>query len=244
MILCNYGCGQEAKYQIEKGKWCCSKFYWLCPSQRKKKLVQIREEPFFGENIKEAYETLKNMFKGGKNMKCNLIVGHRANHPGACNKTHNMCEYLFNNILACDIQDKLKGSDIYISIIYRRTYKTLPDDINKVNPDFFISLHCNAFNGKTNGTETLYYHTSKRSKKMAEILQKNMLKAYGFKNRGVLARTTEDRGGYLLRYTNMPGVIAEPFFIDNDDAYETVMTNYDKLVKAYVDSIEAIVKVI
>jgi hypothetical protein len=40
----------------------------------------------------------------------------------------------------------------------------------------------------------------------------------------------------------MPGVIAEPFFIDNDNAYETIMTSYNKLVKAYVDSIEEITK--
>lgn len=175
-------------------------------------------------------------------MKCALVIGHRANRPGACNTKHNICEYGFNDKLVCDVYDymKEKGSDINIRIIHRRIYKELPDDINKINPDFFISLHCNAFDGKTNGTEMLYYHTSERSKKIAEIMQKIMIKAFGFKNRGVRPRTTEDRGGTLLRYTDMPGVIAEPFFIDNDDAYETVMENYDKLIKAYVDSIELI----
>jgi hypothetical protein len=24
MILCDYGCGQEARYQFKNGKWCCS----------------------------------------------------------------------------------------------------------------------------------------------------------------------------------------------------------------------------
>jgi len=24
MKLCDYGCGQEAKYQFKNGKWCCS----------------------------------------------------------------------------------------------------------------------------------------------------------------------------------------------------------------------------
>ena len=175
-------------------------------------------------------------------MKCGLVIGHKSNSQGACNKKHGMCEYQFNDQLACDIYDSLKGSQINVRIIHRKIYKELPDDINKVNPDFFISMHCNAFDGKTNRTETLYYHTSKRSKKIADILQKNMSKAYGFKNRGILPRATEDRGGTLLRYTNMPGVIAEPFFIDNDNAYETVMTDYDKLIKAYVDSIEEIAK--
>jgi len=183
-------------------------------------------------------------------MKCGLVIGHKANRQGACNKKHNICEYKFNNQLVCDVYDhmKEKKSEINIKIIHRRIYKELPDDINKVNPDFFISMHCNAaavgHTGKWNGTETLYYYKSKKSKKVAEIVQKNMLKAYGFKNRGILPRATEDRGGTLLRYTNMPGVIAEPFFIDNDSVYETVMADYDKIVKAYVDSIEAISKVI
>lgn len=177
-------------------------------------------------------------------MKCGLIIGHRANRPGACNKKHKVCEYQFNNKLACNIYDymKRKKSDIDVKIIYRRTYKELPNDINKVGIDFFISMHCNAFDGKWNGTETLYYHTSKTSRKIAEIVQGEMLAAFGFKHRGLLPCKTEDRGGTLLRYTNMPGVITEPFFIDNDDAYETVMTKYDELVKAYVDSIEEITK--
>ena len=179
-------------------------------------------------------------------MRCGLVVGHKANRPGACNKKHNMCEYQFNDQLACDIYDymKGKGSIIDISIIHRRIYKELPYDINKINPDFFISLHCNAFDGKINGTETLYYYKSKKSRKIAETVQGEILAAFGFKHRGLLPRRTEDRGGTLLRYTNLPGVIAEPFFIDNDNAYKTVMMNYDNLVIAYVDSIEAISKTI
>ena len=177
-------------------------------------------------------------------MKCGIVIGHKANRPGACNKKHGMCEYQFNDQLACDVYDNLKGSEINIIIIKRRVYKELPDDINRINPDFFISMHCNAFNGKWNGTETLYYYKSKKSEEMAKILQRNMLAELGFKDRGILPRATEDRGGTLLRYTNMPGVIAEPFFIDNDDAYETIMSNYDKIVNAYADSIDEITKVI
>jgi N-acetylmuramoyl-L-alanine amidase len=160
-------------------------------------------------------------------MKCGLIIGHRANRQGACNKKYGVCEYGFNDQLGCDVYDELKdkGSEINVRIIHRRTYKELPDDINKTGVDFFISMHCNATNGRVNGTEMLYYHTSKRSKKIAEIMQKIMIKVFGFKNRGIRPRTTEDRGGTLLRYTNMPGIIAEPFFIDNNDAYETIMTN-------------------
>ena len=71
---------------------------------------------------------------------------------------------------------------------------------------------------------------------MADILQKHFLKELELKDRGVIGKTAEDRGGYLLRYTNAPCVIAEPFFIDNDNEYSSA--DFDKLVTAYVNAIE------
>ena len=35
-MLCDYGCGQEAKYQLKNGKWCCCKSFNSCPAIRKK----------------------------------------------------------------------------------------------------------------------------------------------------------------------------------------------------------------
>jgi len=35
-MLCDYGCGQEAKYQFKNGNWCCSKSHQSCPMVRKK----------------------------------------------------------------------------------------------------------------------------------------------------------------------------------------------------------------
>ena len=35
MPLCEYGCGQEAKYQFKNGKWCCSISNNSCPNMRK-----------------------------------------------------------------------------------------------------------------------------------------------------------------------------------------------------------------
>jgi very-short-patch-repair endonuclease len=36
MKLCDYGCGQEAKYQFKNEKWCCNKNQSSCPIIRKK----------------------------------------------------------------------------------------------------------------------------------------------------------------------------------------------------------------
>lgn len=51
MKLCDYGCGQEARYQRKNGKWCCSKCTVQCPAIRKK-LV---------ENHPDSKEIYKNL---------------------------------------------------------------------------------------------------------------------------------------------------------------------------------------
>jgi N-acetylmuramoyl-L-alanine amidase len=172
-------------------------------------------------------------------MKVGIIVGHKANAPGACNKKYGVCEYQFNDQVACDIYDYLKvdAPGLHPVIIRRRTYKTLPDDVNNLNPAFAISLHCNALNEKINGTETLYYHKSGNGKKLATYVQNEILKAFGFRDLGIKPTTVEDRGGHLLKYTNMPVVIAEPFFIDVDEAFEKVSKLQPVLVQAYATAI-------
>lgn len=41
MILCEYGCGQEAKYQFKNGKWCCSEYTSKCPIINKKNTSKL-----------------------------------------------------------------------------------------------------------------------------------------------------------------------------------------------------------
>ncbi len=45
-MLCEYGCTQEAKYQLKNGKWCCSKSWNSCEEVRR-----IRSERMKGKNI-------------------------------------------------------------------------------------------------------------------------------------------------------------------------------------------------
>ena len=168
--------------------------------------------------------------------KCALVIGHKKSSPGAVNKDLGLTEFAFNDSLALAIEQKV--SDVEVQRIYRRTYASLPDDINEYEPDFIISLHCNAFNEKASGTEVLFYHRSAVGKKMAALLNKKLVAALGLKDRGIKAKSAEDRGGYLLKTTNAPCVISEPFFIDNNDDLHIVMDRHDELVAAYASAIE------
>ena len=160
-----------------------------------------------------------------------IVVGHKRTSPGACNVRSKISEFDYNEILATIIHTKMPDTQI----IYRRTYSRLPDDINMYNPDYVISLHCNAFNEKATGTETLYYHKSKEGKKLAEKLQKSIVNCLRLRDRGIKEKTSEDRGGYLLKYTNAPCVILEPFFIDNNEDYTGGLNNIEPFATAIVD---------
>jgi len=170
--------------------------------------------------------------------KCALVIGHKKSSPGAVNKDLGLTEFAFNESLAMAIEQKVH--DVEVQRIYRRTYASLPDDVNEYEPDFIISLHCNAFNEKASGTEVLFYHRSNAGKTMAAILHKKLVAALGLKDRGIKPKTAEDRGGYLLKKTSAPCIISEPFFIDNNDDLKTVMDQHDDLVAAYASAIEEI----
>lgn len=171
-------------------------------------------------------------------MRVGVVIGHKVTSPGACNKDMGICEFEFNDWIAEDIKRSFTSTDnIDVKLIYRTSYSKLPKEINALDCDIIISLHCNAFNTLAHGCETLYYHKSKKGYKIAKILNNNFVDALGLTDRGVKPKTSEDRGGYLLRTTNAPCVICEPFFIDNTNEFKMVIALKSEIVKAYVKSI-------
>jgi len=210
--------------------------------QEKIKTVAIQEE--MKKMVDSKNQTDKELIT------CALVIGHKKTSPGAYNIDHDIYEFEFNEKIALGIEKRFYDSDIIIQRIYRRTYKSLPNDINELNPDFIISLHCNAFNTKAKGCEVLYYYKSWLGLTMATILQKNLLSikpdSIESRDRGIVPLTVEDRGGYLLKYTKAPCVIAEPFFIDNSNELEYFLDpiNEAALIAAYCKSIEEITKVL
>lgn len=176
-------------------------------------------------------------------MKCALVVGHKPSSKGASGSIKVLSgssdlhfnEFDLNSEVAKKVSEFFTEEEL--EIVYRNRYRDLPEEINALNPDIIVSMHCNAFNTKAEGVEVLYYHRSTKSRAMAEIFQKHMLDAYGFKDRGILPRNSENRGGYLLRYTKAPCVIVEPFFIDNPNELRAYYNAPERLVNAYVEGI-------
>lgn len=162
-----------------------------------------------------------------------LDIGHSKKKPGACNKADGICEFPFNDELASEIIDSYVGAHT-IKKSYRKDYDTLPDHINEQNPDYVISLHCNAFDETASYTTVLYYKDSQRSKRLAEILQRELVSALGLRDAGIKPIGEEDRGGSQVMNITCPNVIAEPFFIDNDSDLATAQARRKALIQAYI----------
>lgn len=166
---------------------------------------------------------------------CALVVGHRKGSPGAKNAVDGVTEFSFNDELAQFISSST--GDVKIVVVYRDSYMGLPGKINELKPDFVISLHCNAFNTKASGTETLHHKRSTKGALLAAILQRRVVDALGLPNRGIKAKGVEERGGYLLKNTNAPCIILEPCFIDNDNDLKVVRDKKDVLAHAIIAGI-------
>lgn len=169
-------------------------------------------------------------------MRCALVVGHKSSSPGAVNPARGLSEFEFNARLAIDVWKRLSTTAVELVLVWRRTYRTLAEDINALAPVLVVSMHANAFDRTASGTETLYYHRSRTSKNAAEAFQRHIVSALGLANRGAKPVTREDRGGSLLADVDAPMVLCEPFFIDNDGDLELAMSV--DLAPVYADAIK------
>ncbi len=75
---------------------------------------------------------------------------------------------------------------------------------------YFISLHCNAAAAGARGVETYAYKPGGEGERLARAIQKELVEATGFPDRGV-----KFANYYVLRKTSMPAVLVEMGFISN-----------------------------
>lgn len=105
--------------------------------------------------------------------------------------------------------------------------------VNKANTSgsiLHICMHVNAFEkDKANGCEVEYI--SATGKTYADKICTEISNSLGYRNRGSHLRT----GLYVLKYTNMPSILIEPFFCDTKTDCDKY--NSEKLATAIVKGI-------
>lgn len=109
--------------------------------------------------------------------------------------------------------------------------------INESNANLVVSVHQNSFQSSlVKGAQVFYYKHSAEGKKLAEILQSQLIEGLDCENKRA---AKEDHTYYLLINTKIPTVIAECGFLSNADEAELLCTEeyQQKVAKALYDGI-------
>ena len=172
---------------------------------------------------------------------------------GAVNSKTGMNEFMWNkDFVENYLISELKKANIKNQIVFRDTGITkLVQDLNKAagKDDVILSFHLNS-DVKASGTETLYWHTSEKGKKLATLIQKNLVEILGLPDRGIKIRrkplndsdALNQRGWTMFRDTKVTFVMLESFFITNDGDLKRGNEKKEELAKAVVSAIKEYIK--
>lgn len=127
-----------------------------------------------------------------------------------------------------------------IDVLYTRvddTYQTPYEKAeigNRSGADYFVSIHRNAMPvpGSASGSQVLIYENGGAAQTIAESVSEDLVKA-GFSDLGIIERP----GLVVLRRTNMPAILVEAGFIDNEKDNQFFDQNFDGIARAVADGI-------
>lgn len=175
-------------------------------------------------------------------MKLYLDPGHGGKDAGASGNglkekdiTLSIAKHI-HSILSSDYKNvsvKMSRSDDKTVSLKQRT-----NEANNWGADYFLSIHCNSFNGSAQGFEDYIYNKLSDSSKTASYqnkLHKAVLKQNQLKDR---AKKKENL--HVLRESSMPALLTENGFIDNKHDAKLMKDDSwcKKVAQGHVDGLE------
>lgn len=151
-------------------------------------------------------------------MKIYLDPGHGGSDHGA--EENGLKEKDITLDIALKIWTILSKDYEHVDVKMSRTNdssKSLNERTNEANSwgaDYYLSIHCNAFNGSAQGYEDYIHSSLSDSSSTANyqnIIHAEVLKANGLKDRG-----KKKANFHVLRESAMPALLSENGFIDNE----------------------------
>jgi len=150
-----------------------------------------------------------------------IVVGHNERSQGAVRPDTGETEYVYNGKIARYMESIADEYGLNAKVFYRTSRGGYTREINRVyeeadnwGADACVELHFNAAgNPNASGTETLS-SGSRRSLRLAEEVQMELVDELGLRNRGVKVRNsrTKGRGYRSLVAGRAPAILTEPFF--------------------------------
>jgi len=169
--LCEYGCGQEAKYQFKNGKWCCSEYSSQCPMKRKETSIRVKKlwedlnskynsilyRNKLSDKIREAYRDPNNGLNSNlRKEKISNKISKIWEDPNS-GLNSNLCKEKISNKISKLRKDP---SSVFNSVLYRNKQKLTIKKIKKQHP-FFLDV------------EEIRYNPDKPEEKEIQVHCKN-----------------------------------------------------------------------
>lgn len=152
--------------------------------------------------------------------------------PGAINYAMAVNEAEIVREIGDLVAIKLEEMGIDSVVLQDNELDTICDEANGCGADYFVSIHCNAFNGRAQGTETFCYARGGSGECLASSIQRQIVKCLDTVDRGV-----KTAGYYVLKYTAMPAVLVECAFIDNPEDCLLLIDNTEVFATAIAQGI-------
>ncbi len=162
--------------------------------------------------------------------------GHGGANPGAVyNGRQEKDDVLALSLAVGNILEQ-NGVDVYFTRttdVYESPYQKATEG-NQVGADYFVSIHRNSspYPNQYTGVETLVYNRYGEAARMAYNINAQ-LEEVGFVNQGVNERPNL----VALNSTQMPAVLVEVGFINNDQDNVLFDERFDDIARAIADGI-------
>lgn len=165
-----------------------------------------------------------------------LDAGHGGANPGATYNGRQEKDDALRLTLA--VGELLKNAGV--DVVYTRTTDVYDSPARKAEianqsgADYFVSIHRNSsvYPNQYTGIESLVYSLYGPAARMAENINEN-LEAVGFVNHGVSERPNL----VVLNQTQMPAVLVEAGFINNDSDNALFDSRFNEIAQAIADGI-------
>ncbi len=230
---------------IESGQTTTIKLDTPLKEGNNKILLWAKREVVSGD-VYEDYKIIEINAKKAGPIKKKIVIdpGHGGKDTGAISPNTGVREKDIALIVSLKLGNVLKDNGY--EVLYTRTSDDVAWDSSNQNDslryryefansneaDIFVAIHCNSFNGKGYGTETLYSKKNpKKDEALAKSLQSEVIKVTGMRDRGI----KNGSNWQVVNNTNMPASIVELGFIDNLDD-EPKLTS-DKFQDKFVQGI-------
>ena len=184
-----------------------------------------------------------------------ITSGRKITDYGAVNASTGLTEYMWNkDYVERYIIPEFIKNNIKYQVVPRKVGVTgLVNDLNKAadKEDIILSFHLNSSGSSTStGTETLYWHTSMKGKRLSTIIQEKLTSVLELRDRGIKIRRKpvdkEDeknqRGWTMFRDTKVPFIMMESFFLNNDKDLQRGNLKRAEMAKAVTEAVIEYIK--